>query len=111
MPTSIPKLKVDWYAQDGIFNSPQIIGVGERGPEAVVPLANNAEWINSLAERITRQNEVIRRFELDRGVPESDSGGTWNIILQRSDGTVEKEISITSAERRNRRGGTTIFAV
>ena len=27
-----------WFAQGGIFNSPQIIGIGERGPEAVVPL-------------------------------------------------------------------------
>lgn len=29
---------VDWYAQGGIFNSPSVIGVGEAGSEAVVPL-------------------------------------------------------------------------
>jgi len=27
-----------WYGEGGIFNKPSIIGVGERGPEAVVPL-------------------------------------------------------------------------
>jgi hypothetical protein len=27
-----------WYAQGGIFTSPSIIGVGEAGPEAVIPL-------------------------------------------------------------------------
>lgn len=34
----IPDIDVDWYAKGGIFNRPSIIGVGEKGPEAVVPL-------------------------------------------------------------------------
>ena len=29
---------VNWYAKGGIFNSPSVIGVGEAGPEAVIPL-------------------------------------------------------------------------
>lgn len=33
-----PKIDVDWYAKGGIFNGASIIGVGERGSEAVVPL-------------------------------------------------------------------------
>lgn len=33
-----PSISVDWYAKGGIFNSPSIIGVGEAGSEAVVPL-------------------------------------------------------------------------
>lgn len=35
---SIPTLGIDWYATGGVFNSASIIGVGEAGPEAVVPL-------------------------------------------------------------------------
>ena len=35
---SPPKISVDWYAQGGIFDRASIIGVGEAGPEAVVPL-------------------------------------------------------------------------
>ena len=31
-------LNVNWYAQGGIFDSPSVIGVGEAGKEAVVPL-------------------------------------------------------------------------
>lgn len=31
-------INVNWYAQGGIFNSPSVIGVGEAGPEAVIPL-------------------------------------------------------------------------
>ena len=37
-PPSIPKINVDWYKTGGIFDSPSIIGVGEAGSEAVVPL-------------------------------------------------------------------------
>jgi phage-related protein len=35
---SIPSLSIDWYATGGVFNSPSVIGVGEAGAEAVVPL-------------------------------------------------------------------------
>lgn len=38
MPPSVPHLSVDWYKQGGIFSSPSVIGVGEAGSEAVVPL-------------------------------------------------------------------------
>ena len=35
----IPKLGIKWYAEGGIFNAPTVLsGVGEAGPEAVVPL-------------------------------------------------------------------------
>jgi TP901 family phage tail tape measure protein len=34
-PPSIPHLSVDWYDKGGIFNSPSIIGVGEKRPEFV----------------------------------------------------------------------------
>lgn len=33
-----PSFDVDWYAQGGIFDSPRIVGIGEAGPEAVIPL-------------------------------------------------------------------------
>lgn len=34
----VPNVDVNWYAQGGIFTRPSIIGVGEAGPEAVIPL-------------------------------------------------------------------------
>lgn len=37
-PPSVPSFGVDWYAKGGIFNSASLIGVGEAGPEAVLPL-------------------------------------------------------------------------
>lgn len=35
---TVPKLSIDWYKTGGIFDSPTIAGIGEAGPEAVVPL-------------------------------------------------------------------------
>lgn len=35
----MPSFGVDWYAKGAIFDGAQIIGVGEAGPEAVVPLS------------------------------------------------------------------------
>lgn len=33
-----PSISVDWYKTGGIFDRPSIVGIGEAGPEAVVPL-------------------------------------------------------------------------
>lgn len=43
---SLPKFDVDWYARGGIFNSPSIIGVGEAGPEAVLPIEKLSAMLN-----------------------------------------------------------------
>ena len=37
---SIPTFSIDWYAKGGFFNGASIIGVGEAGREAVLPLEN-----------------------------------------------------------------------
>lgn len=37
-PPQIPKFSVEWYKQGAIFNRPTIIGVGEAGQEAVLPI-------------------------------------------------------------------------
>ncbi|ADL50562.1 phage-related protein-like protein [Clostridium cellulovorans 743B] len=37
-PPSVPYLDVSWYAKGGIFNGPSVIGVGEAGTEAVLPI-------------------------------------------------------------------------
>ncbi|MBR3279656.1 MAG: hypothetical protein IKG01_12270 [Lachnospiraceae bacterium] len=60
----IPTLGIDWYAQGGIFNSPSVIGVGEAGPEAVLPIeklqgmlaASNAQMISALVTALTAAN-------------------------------------------------------
>lgn len=50
---SIPKLGINWYARGGEFDQPSVIGVGENGREAVVPLEHNTSWARDVAELIT----------------------------------------------------------
>ena len=46
----IPSLSIKWYAQGGIFDSPTIAGIGEAGPEAVVPLTKLWDKLDAIAE-------------------------------------------------------------
>lgn len=55
-PPSIPKISVEWYAQGGILSGAQIFGAigntllggGERGPEAVLPLSSFYDNLRSI---------------------------------------------------------------
>ena len=58
MPPRIPSFSVDWYARGGVFNSPSIIGVGEAGQEAVMPLERNTGWISILAQKLAERMPV-----------------------------------------------------
>lgn len=57
----MPDFGVDWYARGGIFNGPNVIGVGEAGPEAVVPLSENRlkPLTEAIAEANARNNEQL----------------------------------------------------
>jgi hypothetical protein len=43
-----------WYGEGGIFKRPTIIGVGERGPEAVVPLGRGGLTADDIADAVVR---------------------------------------------------------
>lgn len=48
-PPSVPKVSVSWYKSGGIFSSPTIAGIGEAGPEAVVPLDTLWKKLDNIA--------------------------------------------------------------
>lgn len=52
---SLPKFSVDWYAKGGVFDRASLIGVGENGKEAVVPLEKNTGWISKVASELAAQ--------------------------------------------------------
>lgn len=52
---SWPNVSVSWYAKGGIFDRASLIGVGENGKEAVLPLEHNTGWIKDLAGQILGQ--------------------------------------------------------
>lgn len=79
---TVPTFNVNWYAQGGIFDGAQLIGVGEAGPEAVVPLDRFWEEIGNINARtdtlIQRQNVMIAEI-LDELHKEKDFkvNGIW----------------------------------
>lgn len=51
-PLSVPHISVDWYKKGGLFTDASLIGVGEAGSEAVLPLTNK-RTMAMIAESIT----------------------------------------------------------
>lgn len=56
---TIPKL-----AKGGIVTSETLATIGERGKEAVLPLENNTEWMDVLAEKIANRNNTPSKIVL-----------------------------------------------
>ena len=52
-----PKINVDWYAEGGIFDRASLIGVGEAGSEAVVPLDKFWRKLDAIAEAATNSSQ------------------------------------------------------
>ena len=84
-PPKVPKFSVDWYARGGVFDKPTLFtsggrlgGLGEAGAEAIVPLEDNTEWLDKIADRLSAK-----------------FGGGRNIVLQ-VDGKTFGQISVDS---------------
>lgn len=44
-----PSVNIEWYKRGGIFDNPTLIGIGEAGPEAVVPLDKLWDKLDNIA--------------------------------------------------------------
>lgn len=72
-PPSIPRISVKWYQKGGIFDSPtlfgygngQLGGLGEAGAEAIVPLENNTEWLDKIADRLSKNSNRPIVLQID----------------------------------------------
>ena len=59
---SLPRVSIEWYARGGVFDKASLIGVGENGSEAVVPLEKNTGWMNTVADGIVSRLLDSNRF-------------------------------------------------
>ena len=60
-----PSISVKWYAEGGIFNAASLIGVGEKGSEAVVPLDKFWDKLDKLAEGANAAPIVVNVYGSD----------------------------------------------
>ena len=61
----VKKLSMPRLAKGGIVDSATIAMVGEQGKEAVVPLENNTEWMDKLADRLAARMASPTRVSLN----------------------------------------------
>ena len=80
---SVPHFSVDWYKVGGIFNSPSIIGVGEAGSEAVLPLDAFYSYMDRAVNRIIAasgggNNAAVIYEAVKAGMQDADIGISLN---------------------------------
>ena len=51
-----PSISVHWAAKGGILDGAQLIGAGEAGKEALLPLERNTGWMDKLADKVSGGN-------------------------------------------------------
>lgn len=101
--SAIPHINVQWYAKGGILDGAQIfgrmgsslLGGGEAGREAVLPLDRNTEWMDRIADRVVSR--------LGTG---GDVNATINLMV---DGKVLVKYVIQGLRAQARAGGSPIL--
>lgn len=82
-----PKISVKWYAEGGIFDAASLIGVGEAGPEAVVPLDKFWDKLDRLAEGANAAPIVVNVY------------GSPNMDVNELAAAVERRLAIMQKQR------------
>jgi hypothetical protein len=106
-----PKFKLSWYKKGGLFDSASVIGVGEAGSEAVLPLENQ-KTMKMIADSIVNNSggmvdESLIADAVERGVVTAmmnNSGNQPDINLYATLYTEDNEVlarSVAKGQARN----------
>ena len=68
--TKLSKLSIPRLATGGIATRSTIANIGEAGKEAVLPLENNTQWMDTLADKIAERNSSPSKIVLQVGEKE-----------------------------------------
>lgn len=117
-PPSVPKLGVSWYAQGGVFDKASVIGVGENGREAVMPLDRNTGWIDQLASKLNQNGDINNIPDSNASMIDAMYQMSKQIVnaIERKDLSVslgDEEIALSAAKgntKYTKRTGQPLFA-
>ena len=99
----IPDFRIDWYAKGGVFDQASLIGVGDHGQEAVVPLEHNTGWISKvageLADRMAGGTGTMNGEALIEGIHDAVYEAMMAVMGTQSRGQVhETKLSVNGRE-------------
>lgn len=84
-------------ALGGVINKATLSIIGEKGPEAVVPLDKNSEWIGSVADNILKKLDVSDNYTRPVSTINNDvrrmSTNNININIQAAEGQSEERLA------------------
>lgn len=127
-----PRFSVNWYAKGGILNGAQLFGAmgntllggGEAGREAVLPLDRNTSWMNDIADKVDAKiTGGGNGLYAEMYSATNDANAKQNALLRElinvskqlldKDTTVEVTTGsiMNASNRANRRAGKTIMPV
>ena len=86
----LPKLGISWYAKGGIATSPNLIGIGEKGPEAILPL--NPFW--------NKMDRIVSAVENGSGGVTINVYASPGMDVNQLAGVIEQKIIKSQKQRR-----------
>jgi len=71
----LPHISVSWYAKGGIVDGATLIGAGEAGPEAIIPLYEPyfSKWGDMIAERMDVGSGTVNNYYIDGNMVAADA--------------------------------------
>lgn len=100
---NIPKIPM--LAQGGIVDKATLSIIGEQGSEAVVPLKNNTEWMDTLKGIMT---SAFMQAMQGGARSSNESYGGGDLILQ-IDGSIIGKVALNQLKKMQRQGGITLM--
>lgn len=100
-PPSVPYLGVDWYDKGGVFDSPSVIGVGEKRPEFVGALDD----LRKIVREESGTSELIKAITALTASVQSGNNGNMTIPVYVGGNLIDE--AVITAQKRNavRSGG------
>lgn len=89
----VPTIGIDWYAKGGVFDGATLIGVGEAGPEAVLPL--NDRTMGNLAGMLANKMEAAPTILI--------TGNNFNVRKESDIDAIAEALSRRTARQRGAR--------
>ena len=73
----LPSFNVTWAAKGGILDKAALIGAGEAGHEALLPLDRNTSWMDKLADKVNNRSDKTTTINVSMTVNGSDDPEDW----------------------------------